>query len=252
MRPLIAIAADVIEDTSVFTKPNTVDIAPTMFKDTVIEAGGVPVIIPFPTHMREAPGLIERFVSLFDGLIIPGGPNVDPTRYGEQPGPFIGAAMPRRDAFELALIKATRAARKPMFGLCRGSHILNVACGGSLYQDLASQKQDSLRHLQRTSGEYPTHHVTIARDSRLFSLIGETAYVNSRHHQAVRNLGRGLKAIATAPDGTVEGFESTDDDLIFGLQWHPENLWQDDPAELSIYQDFIARAAAHQEAAGAL
>ncbi|WP_179396154.1 gamma-glutamyl-gamma-aminobutyrate hydrolase family protein [Lacticaseibacillus absianus] len=254
MRPIIAIAADTMPDTTVYTKPNTVDISPTMFKDTIVQAGGVPIIIPFPTNAALRAELIAAFVPLFDGLLIPGGPDVDPTLYGEQPRQEIGETNPPRDQFELALIRATYAAGKPMFGLCRGSHILNVAFGGKLYQDLATQKPDAVRHLQRTSGEYPTHHVQIAPDSRLHRAIGDTAYVNSRHHQAVRTVGAGMRVAATALDGTIEGFESVENDLVLGLQWHPENLWASAPEQLNIYSDFIERAIAHRihrEAAGA-
>lgn len=252
MRPVIAIVADVIHDPSVFTVPNTVDISPTMFKDTVLAAGGLPLTIPYPSTEELIPELVQAYLPLFDGLILPGGPDVDPTRYGEQPKPQLQAANPRLDAFELALIKATYAAGKPMFGLCRGSHILNVAFGGTLYQDLEAQKPDALRHLQATSGEYPTHHVAVVPQTRLAKLIGDTAYVNSRHHQASRTLGAGLRLAAKAYDGTIEAFESAENDLILGIQWHPENLWQDAPAQLAIYSDFVARAAAHRQAAATL
>lgn len=249
MRPVIALVADVIADDSVHTSPNTVDISPTMFKDTILEAGGLPITIPYPTNARLIPEVIQAYLPLFDGLILPGGPDVDPTRYGEQPRPQLQAANPLLDAFELALIKATYAAGKPMFGLCRGSHILNVAFGGTLYQDLETEKTDALRHLQATSGEYPTHHVAIVPQTRLAKLLGDTAYVNSRHHQASRTLGKGLRLAAKAYDGTIEAFESEENDLILGIQWHPENLWQDAPAQLAIYSDFIDRAEAHRQSA---
>lgn len=250
MRPVIALVADVIADSSVHTTPNTVDISPTMFKDTILEAGGLPITIPYPTDPRLIPETIQAYLPLFDGLILPGGPDVDPTRYGEEPLPQLQATNPPLDAFELSLIKATYAAGKPMFGLCRGSHILNVAFGGTLYQDLASQNPAALRHLQATSGEYPTHHVSLMAKSRLARLIGDTAYVNSRHHQASRTLGAGLRLAAKAYDGTIEAFESEDNDLVLGIQWHPENLWQDAPVQLAIYRDFIQRAAAHRQPLG--
>lgn len=249
MRPVIALVADVIADTSVHTSPNTIDISPTMFKDTILEAGGLPITIPYPSDARLIPEVIQAYLPLFDGLILPGGPDVDPTRYGEQPLPALQATNPPLDAFELALIKATYAAGKPMFGLCRGSHILNVAFGGTLYQDLASLRPDALRHLQATSGEYPTHHVAVVPKTRLAALLGESAYVNSRHHQASRTLGAGLRLAAKAYDGTIEAFESEETDLVLGIQWHPENLWQDAPVQLTIYRDFIQRAEAHRQGA---
>lgn len=252
MRPVIAIAADTIPDTTVFTKPNTIDMAPTMFKDTILQAGGLPIILPFPTDYRQQAETIAAALTLFDGLVIPGGPDVDPTYYGQQPLVRCGAANPPRDCFEIALIKATYAAGKPLFGLCRGCHIINVAFGDTLYQDLNAQKPDALRHLQPTSGEYPTHHVTMVPGTRLHHLIGERAYVNSRHHQAVRTMGTGLRITARAADGLIEAFESISDDRVMGLQWHPENLWQDDPVQLNIYTDFIARAQrVHGQRAGA-
>lgn len=248
MRPIIAIVADVIEDPSVNTKPNTVDISPTMFKDTLLAAGGLPIVVPYPSQLSLIPEMVQAYLPLFDGLILPGGPDVDPTLYGEEPSQEIGPANPPLDQFELALIRATYAANKPMFGLCRGSHILNVAFGGTLYQDLATQKKAAIRHLQRTSGEYPTHHVSIVPQSRLHPLLGDRAYVNSRHHQATRRLGNGLRLAAQANDGTIEAFESSENDLVLGLQWHPENLWQEDPPQLRIYADFIDRVSAHRQA----
>ena len=127
---------------------------------------------------------------------------------------------------------------------------MNVAMGGTLYQDLESQYPDlKIQHPQATLGQFATHHVDLTPDSRLAALYGKTTIkVNSRHHQAVRTVGKGMRVTAVAPDGVVEGMESIDNDLFLGVQWHPENMWQqEDPQQLVVFQDLLDRIATHQK-----
>ena len=224
--------------------------APHDVKEAFIKLGAIPLIIAFPDDVSKVDQLAQDYVQLIDGLMLPGGPDVDPTFYGEEPHPKIGMTLYQKDRFEIALIKAALAADKPIFGICRGIQIMNVAMGGTLYQDLESQYPElKIQHPQATLGQFATHHVELTAGSKLAKLYGQsTIKVNSRHHQAVKAGGKGLKVTAVAPDGVIEGMESTDTDLFLGVQWHPENMWQqEDPQQLVVFQDFLDRIAAHRK-----
>ncbi len=224
--------------------------APHDVKEAFIKLGAIPLIIAFPDDVSKVAQLAQDYVQLIDGLMLPGGPDVDPTFYGEEPHPKIGMTLYQKDRFEIALIKAALAADKPIFGICRGIQIMNVAMGGTLYQDLESQYPElKIQHPQATLGQFATHHVELTAGSKLAKLYGQsTIKVNSRHHQAVKAVGKGLKVTAVAPDGVIEGMESTDTDLFLGVQWHPENMWQqEDPQQLVVFQDFLDRIAAHRK-----
>ena len=224
--------------------------APHDVKEAFIKLGAIPLIIAFPDDVSKVDQLAQDYVQLIDGLMLPGGPDVDPTFYGEEPHPKIGMTLYQKDRFEIALIKAELAADKPIFGICRGIQIMNVAMGGTLYQDLESQYPElKIQHPQATLGQFATHHVELTAGSKLAKLYGQsTIKVNSRHHQAVKAVGKGLKVTAVAPDGVIEGMESTDTDLFLGVQWHPENMWQqEDPQQLVVFQDFLDRIAAHRK-----
>lgn len=248
MMPIIAVTGDFVKDTSVFTQPDTLDFAPTMFKTTITEAGGLPVIIPTPQIGAPLSQLIDQYVATIDGLVLPGGPDVDPLRYDQEPTAWLKMTEPERDAFEIAFVRAMVAANKPVMGVCRGCHVINVAFGGTLYQDLTHECEfATLAHLQTTSGQWPTHYVTVNSLSRLSTLIEPAFRVNSRHHQAVRDVGRGLRWSAKATDGVIEAIECVNSDLVMGFQWHPENMWQQFPQQLNIYLEFISRAVAHKQ-----
>ena len=224
--------------------------APHDVKEAFIKLGAIPLIIAFPDDVSKVDQLAQDYVQLIDGLMLPGGPDVDPTFYGEEPHPKSGMTLYQKDRFEIALIKAALAADKPIFGICRGIQIMNVAMGGTLYQDLESQYPElKIQHPQATLGQFATHHVELTAGSKLAKLYGQsTIKVNSRHHQAVKAVGKGLKVTAVAPDGVIEGMESTDTDLFLGVQWHPENMWQqEDPQQLVVFQDFLDRIAAHRK-----
>lgn len=242
MRPRIAIAGDALTAPAKSINLNHADMAPNMIKNALIKVGGAPFIVPFPETPDDVQPLVAEYVTMLDGLVLPGGPDVDPTFYGEEPNPGMGAAIYPEDVFELALVRATVASGKPIFAMCRGMQVLNVALGGTLYQDLGNDDPACrIRHEQAASGEYPTHHVNMVPGSHLAGLIGEHAYVNSRHHQAVHQLGDGLVVTATAPDGVVEGIESATSHQLLGVQWHPENLWVNDPTQLKLFADLVQK-----------
>lgn len=188
-------------------------------------AGLVPVVIPPLTDQSRAREIIDAA----GGLLLTGGEDVDPARYGRAPHPALGEVSAARDATELALLDAARTRGLPVLAICRGIQILNVAMGGTLVQDLPSERPSEVRHDQPHDRTARTHDVTIVAGSRLAVATGATAIaVNSYHHQAVDILGKGLRATATSSDGVIEGTEVDDPDWwVLAVQWHPEDLTDD-------------------------
>ena len=223
---------------------NNADMAPNEIKRAVTLAGGLPIVLPVSEDSPAVTAeLATQYVTLFDALIVPGGFDVDPTLYGEEPIPECGPTLRPKDLFEEALIKATVKSGKPIFAICRGIQIVNVALGGTLYQDLATQDLDAtIKHAQEARGDLPTHHVSFTPDSELSNIFDAKAYVNSRHHQAVRKVAPSLHVTATAPDGVIEGIESNNNDQIVGVQWHPENMYRDSQPNYDLFVNLVERA----------
>jgi putative glutamine amidotransferase len=174
--------------------------------------------------------------------------DLDPGTYGESPLPACGRLDPARDRVELQFARWAVAEGKPLFGLCRGLQIVNVALGGTLYQDLAVQRSDAIKHdYFPTAGfarDHVAHPVTITSGSRLDALVGATSLgVNSMHHQAVKDLAPGLVTTAVAPDGLVEALESSSEQFVLGVQWHPESLTDRDPRMRRLLTGFVQAAA---------
>jgi putative glutamine amidotransferase len=189
-------------------------------------------------------GIYERL----DGLFLPGGVDVDPSVYGEARGPYCERTDPARDWTELLLVRWAIAEAKPVLAVCRGAQLLNVAVGGSLYQDVGTQHPAAIKHDYFPIGgrrrDELTHEVRIAAGSRLGQLLEtEALSVNSMHHQGIARLAPGLLAVATSPDGLIEGVESADGHFVLGVQWHPEDLVEVDPRMRRLFEEFIAAAA---------
>jgi putative glutamine amidotransferase len=182
-----------------------------------------------------------------DGLLLTGGDDITPGRYGETPHPTVVEAEPGRDEFELALVKAARDRHLPIFGICRGIQVLNVAFGGTLVQDIPSAMETDLSHSLQQPRDHVAHQVTVTPDSMLHRALGpavdasHTCRVNSRHHQSVGQLGAGLRAAATAPDGVIEAIEAPGAPFCVGVQWHPENFWRTGEFS-SLFESFVRAA----------
>src|SRR5262245_12690075 len=196
------------------------------YRQAILHAGG-------EARVLDIAGGIEQALSGIDGLLLTGGNDVAPARYGEARHEKIVDAEPGRDDFEMGLIGAARARNLPTFAICRGIQVLNVACGGSRIQDIPSQIPGALSHSLTVPPNQPywlAHEIWIERDSLLSRLMRErlsdadTCEVNSRHHQAVKTLAPGFKVSATAPDGVIEAIEDPVQRFCLGVQWHPENF----------------------------
>lgn len=209
--------------------------------ESVKEAGGIPFILPFVDNAEDARDYIARV----DGLLLSGGADVDPVYYNEEPERALGSVDPDRDLAEMLYIEATKNANKPILAICRGSQILNVAFGGTLYQDISSSVRGAIKHGQSQPGKFPSHSISIAKDSYLYQLIGlEEVRVNSFHHQAVKDIAPDFKVTAYAPDGVVEAYEGFPKWDVLAIQSHPEYFVADnhDPLWLKIFTDLIDRA----------
>lgn len=184
-------------------------------------AGLVPLIVP----PLSDPAGADRILAGVDGLVLTGGEDVAPEYFGETRHPKLGTVHKTRDATEIALISAARRLRMPLLAICRGIQVLNVESGGTLIQDIGAQRPGALAHDGHGSREAAVHAVEIESSSIIALATGATRLdVNSLHHQAIDRLGDGLRVTATAPDGIIEGVESTDDWWVLAVQWHPEEM----------------------------
>ncbi|MEW6546967.1 MAG: gamma-glutamyl-gamma-aminobutyrate hydrolase family protein [Bacillota bacterium] len=232
--PLIGITSSVDEEDRVQV--------PSGYAAAVEAAGGIPVVLPVL-----APEKAGEVLAHLQGLLLSGGVDVDPSHYGEDPLPGLGRVTPERDAFELALAREALALGVPVLGVCRGVQVLNVAAGGTLYQDLGSQMGNVLKHRQEAPRWHESHSVRLDPGSRLAAILGvPEVRVNSFHHQAVREVAGGLRAVAWAPDGVIEAVEATGTDHRFalGVQWHPEEMWRRHPLHLKPFAALVEAARA--------
>ncbi len=213
---------------------------PSDYVRAILRAGGRPVILA-PMD-REAAGDLAQTL---DGVLLSGGPDMDPRHFGEEPHPRLGRIDPARDDFELDLVRAALQAGTPLLAICRGVQVLNVAAGGTLVQDIASQVTGAIKHAQDAPRYHASHRVTVERHSKLAGMVGAgDVMVNSFHHQAVREPAPGFLASARAADGVIEGMEAANERFVVGVQWHPESMLDAYPAMLEIFAAFVAEAIA--------
>jgi putative glutamine amidotransferase len=210
----------------------------------VAEAGGVPVILP---PILEA---AEEMARGIDGLLLTGGPDLDPSYYGEEPLPELDVTLPARDAFEVEILGHALQRGVPVFGICRGMQVLNVALGGTLYQDLPSQLHpDLIAHRQQMAKWQWTHEVEVDAASKVAKIVQVTDLrVNSYHHQAIKGLADGLVAVASASDGVIEAVESRDlsERWLIGVQWHAEAMREmEGPEHRNLFEAHVAAAERH-------
>jgi putative glutamine amidotransferase len=197
------------------------------YRQSILHVGGEPRILDLSMPVAEA-------LAGIDGLLLTGGADVAPSRYGEPAHATVEEAEPGRDEFEIALITAARQRDQPILAICRGVQILNVACGGTLVQDIPSQIAGALPHSLVVPQHLPyelAHDIWVDKDSLLARLmrerlVDEAIAVNSRHHQAVKAVAKGFVATATAPDGVIEAIEAPAARFCLGVQWHPENFFR--------------------------
>ncbi len=209
------------------------------------DAGALCIILPLGASKED----LEHLVSVCDGILFTGGPDVHPFFFGEETLLHCGESSPERDQLELNLLPLVMAARKPVLGVCRGAQLINIALGGDIYQDLESQlpkAAPTISHQQPFAPETPCHYVSIAKDSLLARITGAgdpsicfKLEVNSLHHQAIRRLAPGLTACAHSSDGLIEAVEMPEYPFLVAVQWHPEYLFQKQAAAKGIFEGFV-------------
>jgi putative glutamine amidotransferase len=206
--------------------------------EAIERAGGIPVILP-----PLGPAAVDPLLSNLSGICMAGGPDIDPSTYGGAAHPELGPTEPDLDRFEMAVTWAARSRCIPILAICRGAQMLNVALGGSLHMHLPDQAGDRVQH-RRAGSEGPDaqHDIRIEPDTILGRVLGERElHVNSYHHQAVRKLGRGLRAVAHADDGVIEGIELAGPDFVVGVQWHAECM--EGAPHAALFEAFVEASA---------
>lgn len=211
-------------------------------------SGGLPLYAP---AIFDPGGWVEDVLEVADGVLLTGGGDVDPVMYGETDGGKCSEVAPARDKVEALLVREAVSRRVPVFGICRGAQLINVAVGGTLCQDIATVRPSDVDHNRDLSPETehePVHPVSVMPGSLVERAYGTGALsVNSMHHQCIEALGDGLVASAVAPDSRIEAVELENGWLV-GVQWHPERMFRHDISQVALFEDFVAAAGSKVEA----
>ncbi len=203
------------------------------------EAGGLPVMLPLTADRTD----IRQIAETMDGFLFTGGHDVSPEVYGEKPLPQCGECCPERDAMEKELLLAALELDKPVLGICRGIQFINGVLGGTLYQDLPSQRPSDVEHHQTPPYDIPVHKVEILRGTPLWDLLQKNELsVNSYHHQAIKKLSPQLQVMAVSEDGLTEAVRMEEKNFVWAVQWHPEFSFLTDPDSRKIFQIFVEHA----------
>jgi putative glutamine amidotransferase len=207
------------------------------YVESVLKAGGVPVVLPIVLDKDT----LKKQVEKVDGILITGGQDVNPLLYNEEPIEKQGGITPDRDWYDIEVIKYAYSLKKPILGICRGIQVMNVALGGTLYQDISQIPTAYIKHSQKAKPDLPTHTVEIKEGSRLYNILGKTIAVNSFHHQAVKEVAEGFKIVAQSKDGVIEAIELEKEDyFVVGVQWHPELMaYKGNEKMLEIFKQFV-------------
>ena len=204
----------------------------------LLAAGAIPVLIPLTLKQDDLLDLLAQL----DGVLLPGGGDIDPARYAGQSHPTLYGIDPLRDEVEIFVAQQAVTQDKPLLAICRGHQLLNVALGGSLWEDVLDLMPEAHRHayFQGYPRNLLSHEVQITADSRLAHILGQHHKpVNSLHHQGIRQLGANIRPMAYASDGLVESIEVIDHRFAIGVQWHPEEFFQTDQATLGLFEAFV-------------
>lgn len=227
MGPIIGIFASVDGEGRTSVLPS--------YAEAVEKTGGVPVLFPYTEDRRS----LDRFLALCDGFLFAGGPDMDPAYYGEERSPSCGAVEEKRDTLDLEAFPRAYATGKPILGICRGAQLINVALGGTLYQDIPSELQTEIAHVQNEPKFSYSHEIRVLPATPLSALFGTCRVrVNSFHHQAIKSLGCGLSVMAAADDGVIEALYLMEKQYLRAYQWHPERLYGTDEYSQRIFRDF--------------
>ena len=229
MKPIIGLLAPVDDDKQInllYTYVSSLE-----------NVGALPIIIPY----TENADTLNAYADLCDGFCFTGGVDIEPSRFGEEKSEGCGKIQLFRDKLELSLFDLVFERKKPILGICRGAQLINVALGGTLYQDIPSEIKTDIPHRQTEAKDQHSHEVNVYTGTPYYELVGKTRLAaNSFHHQSAKALGRGLKVMADADDGVIEALYYDGDVYIRAYQWHPERLCHKDENHNCIFTDFVA------------
>jgi len=209
---------------------------------SVIKTDGVPLLLPFTTE----DSLLEQYIDCCDGFLFSGGIDISPCKYGADPSPLLGNTSLKLDDYHLKLMKKVMASGKPFMAICRGIQVLNVACGGTLYQDSSEVPGTIMKHMQATDRGDVSHQVTTVPGTKLAAMFGEKIWTSSYHHQSVKDLGKGLVIAARAGDGMVEAVELENYGYGMGIQWHPEVMFRVSDSMRPLFEGLVQAAGGKQ------
>jgi len=247
MKPLIGITSNIMNTYASGFDPKMAALfpeaiyAPRDYPTAVEQAGGIPVLLPVTTD----PATMAAMLDKIDAILFTGGEDIDPQEYGETYHLRIGPTSPDRDTFDLTLARMALERDMPILGICRGNQIINVAAGGTLYQDTTAQIKDALFHpvIGITPKWHPTHEVVFEPGSKIAKIYGtERLWTNGYHHQAVKDAGQGIKITGRTLDGAVEAVESEKHTFVVGVQWHPEMMLERHPEVLPLFKALVEAA----------
>ncbi|PJD95670.1 MAG: gamma-glutamyl-gamma-aminobutyrate hydrolase [Parachlamydia sp.] len=215
--------------------------------DVILRAGGIPLMLPFV----EDESVARVQMSHVDGLLLSGGIDINPLVYGEEPHPQLGPIYPKRDTYELHLVKIAQETNKPILGICRGLQLLNAAFGGTLYQDIPHMTKTDIQHAQKVQKHISTHTVDLKPGTILQQIFGDSSLLtNSLHHQAIKQLASIFTINAQTKDGLIEGIESLINPFILAVQWHPEMMIPHDPKMQKLFDYFVEVVNQHRHQGG--
>ena len=202
-------------------------------------SGGIPLILP----LIRSDHMLSQYISLCDGFLFCGGNDITPLLFGQEPKNGNGKTKITLDLFQIRLMRQIMKTEKPLFAICRGMQVYNVACGGTIYQDISLQPGKHLDHMQQSySRSEVSHRITISPDSQLQKYIGCNLFVNSYHHQTIDTPGKNLVVCARASDNTIEALEMPSHPFAIGVQWHPESMYRKSPEMRGLFREFILHA----------
>lgn len=198
------------------------------YVQVIKSAGGLPIILP----LVKSKSIIQDYVNLCDGFLFCGGEDITPLLFGQEPASGIGATDISLDLFQIRLMKSILETDKPILAICRGMQILNVACGGTIFQDLCNTNLEIINHMQTSqSRKDVSHRVFFEPRTRVQRILGDFAFTNSFHHQAIDQLGTNLIVSGATGDGIIEAIEMPSHSFVLGVQWHPESMY-DNPSNM--------------------
>ena len=234
-KPIIAIAGGISKDLRVefagedYTRINN------NYPKAIAAAGGVPIILPLISDID----ILINQLSICDGLLLPGGVDVNPLSYKELPRPLLGSCNELVDWYHINLAQKALELNKPILGICRGCQVINVAFGGTLYQDVSYATDSPIMHKQESHLSEKCHSIYIEENSIVSEVFGNSYIVNSGHHQAVKEVAPNFRNTAVSPDGIIEAIEMINKPFVIGIQWHPEMMAQHDDITMNLFKNFI-------------